>query len=140
MKRHIIAFTALILCLAAASDAKVRLPSVLNDGMVLQRDEPITIWGWADACESFTVKWKEVEYPVKAGEDGKWKIVLPECNAGGAIHADCRRHNIDRHTDRRCVPMFRAVQYGASHKTRHRYVCRRGSSLRERQNTSIYSS
>lgn len=29
--------------------AEVRLPSVICDGMVLQRGQPISIWGWADS-------------------------------------------------------------------------------------------
>ena len=83
MRRHIIALSLTFLCLAAVSEAEVRLPSILSDGMVLQRDEPITIWGWADHGERFTVSWKGVEYPVQAGQDGRWKIDLPECSAGG---------------------------------------------------------
>ena len=27
--------------------AQIRLPKPINDGMVLQRDVPIQIWGWA---------------------------------------------------------------------------------------------
>ena len=30
------------------AEAKVKLPSVLSDGMVLQRERPIKIWGTAD--------------------------------------------------------------------------------------------
>lgn len=33
------------------AEAKVKLPSVLSDGMVLQRERPIKIWGTADPGE-----------------------------------------------------------------------------------------
>lgn len=44
-------FTLLIVlaCICSVlAEAKVKLPSVLSDGMVLQRERPIKIWGTAD--------------------------------------------------------------------------------------------
>ena len=37
------------------SAADFRLASALSDHMVLQREKPIAVWGWADAGESVTV-------------------------------------------------------------------------------------
>lgn len=36
------------LCLTAPVDATLRLPKMFADGMVLQRNQPIRVWGWTD--------------------------------------------------------------------------------------------
>src|ERR1700761_268372 len=44
-------------CFASVSDARgeVRLPHMLSDHAVLQRQMPVHIWGWADAGEKVSV-------------------------------------------------------------------------------------
>lgn len=37
--------------IAATSYSQIRLPKLISDGMVLQRDAKIKIWGWADKGE-----------------------------------------------------------------------------------------
>ncbi len=39
---------------AACADAVVRLPRVIGSDMVLQRDVPVPIWGWAEPGKSVT--------------------------------------------------------------------------------------
>jgi sialate O-acetylesterase len=46
MKR--IAIIAALMIAALQCFGAVRLPAVLSNGMVLQRNEPIKVWGWAD--------------------------------------------------------------------------------------------
>ena len=43
---------AVLLCLCATSmvDAKVKLPALISDGMVLQREQPIKVWGLQLPC------------------------------------------------------------------------------------------
>ena len=36
--------------------AELKLAAVLSDHMVLQRDKPVPVWGWADAGERVTVE------------------------------------------------------------------------------------
>ena len=36
--------------------AGVRMPTVFTDNMMLQRDRPVRVWGWADAGEAVEVK------------------------------------------------------------------------------------
>ena len=40
------------LCAAHTAMAEVRLPKLVSDGLVLQRNEPIKLWGYADAGET----------------------------------------------------------------------------------------
>lgn len=63
--------------------AKVKLPRLISHGMVLQRDRPIKIWGWASPDESVTVIFNQKTFEVKTNHTSKWEIVLPAMPAGG---------------------------------------------------------
>ena len=54
--------------------------------MVLQRDRPLPIWGWADPGEEVTVKLDEATATAKADAQGNWKVVLPAVKADGKAH------------------------------------------------------
>lgn len=73
----------LCLCAAIGADAKVKLPTLISDGMVLQRNQPIQVWGTADASEPITLKFKKKTYTATADANGKWSITLPAMKAGG---------------------------------------------------------
>lgn len=63
--------------------ADVKMPRIFSDHMVLQRDKPLIIWGWADPKEKITVSFGKQRQSVSADRDGKWKIVLSPEAAGG---------------------------------------------------------
>jgi len=66
--------------------AEVRLPKVFSDHMVLQRDKPIQVWGWASANESVNVQLGEGKVvTTKANAEGEWKVALPAMKAGGPL-------------------------------------------------------
>ena len=71
---------------ASTLRADVKLPSVLNSHMVLQREMPIPVWGWADAGEKVTVSMGEASANATADSDGKWKVSLPAMKADGKAH------------------------------------------------------
>ena len=73
-----------LLCLCTTSiAARVKLPTIFSDGMVIQRERPITIWGTADAGEDVLVKFLKKNYQTTADSDGNWSITLPAQKAGG---------------------------------------------------------
>lgn len=74
---------AIMLFAALQTFGAVRLPAILSDGMVLQRNEPIKVWGWADGDEKFEITWNGETYPVCAHADGRWETELPAMPAGG---------------------------------------------------------
>ncbi|HEY9559526.1 MAG TPA: sialate O-acetylesterase [Anseongella sp.] len=80
---------ALILLLLAASSAaitaraEIRLPKLVGDHMVLQRDLPIHVWGWADPGEAITISFNGESYQVTADESGDWEAILRKMKAGG---------------------------------------------------------
>ncbi len=63
--------------------AKVRLPRLVSDGMVLQRDVPIKVWGFADAGEQVNLSFRGTELQTKADNAGRWQVELPIQEAGG---------------------------------------------------------
>ncbi|MET0394595.1 MAG: sialate O-acetylesterase [Chitinophagaceae bacterium] len=72
-----------ILALALPASAQVKLPQLVRDSMVLQRDTKINIWGWAAAKEKITVSFNKKKYRTATGADGKWQVQLPAMPAGG---------------------------------------------------------
>jgi sialate O-acetylesterase len=65
--------------------ADVRLPRLISDGMVLQRDKPIRVWGWADEGEQVTVSFAGKLLKTTA-KDGRWRLDFPAQKAGkGAL-------------------------------------------------------
>lgn len=65
------------------SDSELRLPRLISDGMVLQRDTKIKIWGWAAPGEMVTVYFIEKSYSTITNPNGKWEVLLDELQAGG---------------------------------------------------------
>ena len=65
------------------AEAKVTLPALFTDGMVLQRGTPVPVWGWADAGEEVVVEWGKKIYTAIADEQGRWRVDLPKMKAGG---------------------------------------------------------
>ena len=62
---------------------QIRLPALVRDSMVLQRDEKLKIWGWASRGEKIRIKFNGKTTNATAKEDGKWIAVLPPIKAGG---------------------------------------------------------
>jgi sialate O-acetylesterase len=82
LRMRIVKFLLLLIFVSGHAFAKVRLPKLVSDNMVLQRDQPITVWGWAAPKEKVTVTFKNKSHSTVTGTDGKWKIQLPAQPAG----------------------------------------------------------
>src|SRR6476660_4081736 len=63
--------------------AQVRLPRLIRDSMILQRDAKINIWGWASKNERIRIKFNGKNFKTSANTDGKWLLQLPPMKAGG---------------------------------------------------------
>jgi len=62
----------LAILLAAVTPASAVTPAdVFTDHMILQRDKPVPIWGWATPGETVKVSFAGQEKHVTAGDDGK---------------------------------------------------------------------
>lgn len=84
MMKRIVTIAALAL-VALTAGAEIRLPSVIGDNMVLQRESHARIWGWAGPGATVKVKtsWDGASYRVKAGQDGRWEVMVSTGAAGG---------------------------------------------------------
>nr|WP_121273177.1 sialate O-acetylesterase [Pedobacter schmidteae] len=75
-----------IICLllfAIDVKAEVKLPRLVSSGMVLQRDQNIHIWGWADVGEKISLTFKNKTYTTKADKNCLWTVNIEPQPAGG---------------------------------------------------------
>lgn len=74
-----------VLTSAAGARAEVRLPAVLADGMVLQRDCRASLWGTASAGAKITIapSWTEQPTTVVCDDQGRWSARVKTSVAGG---------------------------------------------------------
>lgn len=78
----------LILALTLAygiASAEVRLPGVISDGMVLQRNDTVSLWGWTEPKSKLVVRtsWDAASYRTVADDEGCWTIDVITSDAGG---------------------------------------------------------
>jgi sialate O-acetylesterase len=66
----------------------VRVPRLVSDGMVLQRDIPIRIWGFASPGEQVTVKFDGETASGLTDDRGKWLVIFSPKKAGGPYTMD----------------------------------------------------
>lgn len=65
------------------SFAEIKLPALVGDNMVLQREKPIRIWGYGSPNEKVTVDFNRKSYTTTTGADGKWALEFSKMKAGG---------------------------------------------------------
>lgn len=68
---------------AQPASAEVTLSAMFGDSMVLQRDQPVPVWGWDAPGTEVTVTLGESKVAAKADADGKWLVKLSAMKAGG---------------------------------------------------------
>ena len=85
-----IVLCSLLTAMAATAQADLRLPNVFGNHMVLQRDMPLRVWGWADAgTEVFVVVAGQTQ-STAAGDDGRWQLMLDPLPAGDRTSSSSR--------------------------------------------------
>lgn len=77
LRLTVVALLLSLLATPRTAGADVRLASIFSDHMVLQRDRPIRIWGWADPRQSVTVTLGDATATATADESGRWQAELP---------------------------------------------------------------
>jgi sialate O-acetylesterase len=66
-----------------AAHATVRLPALVGDHMVVQRNVPVPVWGWAAPGEQVTVTFLGQTHAATPAANGRWQVALPATPAGG---------------------------------------------------------
>jgi sialate O-acetylesterase len=80
---HLTAALLLTLFFTLPMRGQVRLPRLISDGMVLQRDADLKIWGWASPGENVVIEFAGEQYSTRTDSSGSWMIMLPPMKAGG---------------------------------------------------------
>jgi len=68
---------------ASVAHAAPSVPSFFSENMILQRDVPVPLWGWADDGEPISIIYGDHQIKTVA-EGGRWRVELPAMPAGGA--------------------------------------------------------
>ena len=85
MMKSIIRLSSLfILCLLYNSVvAQLKVAKIYSDNMVIQRDQFVKVWGWADPEQKVTVNFKDNVHAAISNSNGEWHIMLSKMKAGG---------------------------------------------------------
>src|SRR5271155_2112251 len=78
-----IAFLAASLGVGLGAHADIRLPGLVGDNMVLQREAPLEVWGWADAGERVQITFRGHRVATRTDLRGRWAARLPAQRARG---------------------------------------------------------
>ena len=74
----------LILLLSAfTASGQIRLPQLIGDGVVLQREQEVKLWGWASPGERISIEIAGERLKTRANGSGQWSVMLPAQSAGG---------------------------------------------------------
>jgi len=68
---------------ATVAFAEVRLPHLFSDHAVVQRGQPVRIWGWAAPAEKVQISFHDQKLTATADLDGAWEVWLRPEKAGG---------------------------------------------------------
>ncbi|GLB51875.1 9-O-acetylesterase [Neptunitalea chrysea] len=63
--------------------AQINLPKLITNGMVLQRNAEVRIWGWASPGEKVTVTFQQQHQTVITNEDRNWSVKFSDLTVGG---------------------------------------------------------
>ena len=78
-----VSLSLLLSLITLSASAQITLPKLISDGIVLQRNAIVPVWGWSGPNEDITVSFNGEEYKTTASSNGDWRIELPEMKAGG---------------------------------------------------------
>ena len=78
---------------------RLELPTLISDGMVLQRDAKVRIWGKAPAKEELRLTFLGEQYRTMTTESGAWEIILNPLEPGGPfeMELECRSSKLTLH-------------------------------------------
>lgn len=75
--------------------AKVNLPAIFSDNMVIQRNAEVNIWGWAKPGEEITVmvSWNDLEVKTKPDNSGYWNLKIKTSDKRGNQRIKIKGYN-----------------------------------------------
>ena len=87
IRRHTLALCIALtaLWLTGTNTRALNLPHIFSDNMVLQRDLPIKVWGWADPGQEVAVSFAGQKQTTKADAAGKWQVTAKAEAVGNTV-------------------------------------------------------
>ena len=82
-----------LFCFFLKTNANVRLPKLISDGMIVQRNIEIPVWGWASVGEKISINFRGDTFVTTCDKNGKWRINLPASKVGGPFDMIIRGNN-----------------------------------------------
>lgn len=92
-------FFSLLILSVLPSKGQIKLPRLISDGMVLQRDTQLKIWGWASENEVVNVEFAGQKAETRADATGAWEVELNPLAAGGPFAMTVRGKDTVRVND-----------------------------------------
>lgn len=83
---------------------KLEVANIFNDGVVLQRNRPIKLWGMAQYKDKIIVTIQEKTYEAIADEQNEWEVIIEAMKAGGPYELEIK-------TEEECL-LIRDVLFG----------------------------
>lgn len=93
MKIKISLFIILLNALFFGAKATIVLPKLISDGMVLQRDQKVRLWGWASPGEEISINFNGHQLKTVCPQSEKWQVELPAMKAGGPFQMTIKGKN-----------------------------------------------
>ena len=77
MNRRLLLWTVLVVT-TIGLQAKVRLPHLVSDNMVIQQQTDVRLWGWAKPGKTVTAttSWSDQRAQAKADKQGRWLLTV----------------------------------------------------------------
>ena len=69
------------LLISFGSYAQLQVSKLFSDHMVLQRDQPIHVWGWQTKGKKVIVTFNNMVKSTRADRNGAWEVVFPKMEA-----------------------------------------------------------
>lgn len=82
MKKTLLALSIILIANTLQTQAQLRLPALISDGMVLQRDKPVKIWGWANPGSQVQLNIHKKTQTTTTNTDSSWLFTIPPAKAG----------------------------------------------------------
>lgn len=83
MSRKVLVLVSIFILIGHTGLCDIRLPRLISDGAIFQRDVELNIWGWASPGEKVELAFRNNLYDTEADLNGHWKLILPPQKKGG---------------------------------------------------------
>ena len=80
MKKNLV-FGLVLVAIGISSNGQIKLPALISDSMILQRNQRVNIWGWSLKGEPVNICFNQKKYSAVPDKDKKWTLTLPETKA-----------------------------------------------------------